>query len=121
MKSWMPAKTATRAQAAQSSKQVIDFDAEGRALWEKLNLDPSNKGGKELSPIDPIYKHPVGGGTIYVGGAKAAKNLKILRDLGISSVVNCTYAVVMKAGGKVKSKKSSKYICSCCSCWSANS
>lgn len=110
MKSWMPAKVATRAQVSTSSKTAIDFDAEGRALWEKLNLDSSNKGGKELSPIDPIFKHPIGGGTIYVGGSRAAKNLKTLRDNNITSVVNCTYALVHKAGGKVRSKKSSKLI-----------
>lgn len=58
---------------------IIDFDAEGRKLWEKLNLDPNSKGSKELASIDALYKHPSGGGTIYVGGASAAKSLKLLK------------------------------------------
>jgi hypothetical protein len=100
--------TGTRTQVKKISKESIDFDAEGRALWAKINLDPLNKGGMEMSPIDPIFRHPIGAGTIYVGGSKAAKNLKLLADLGITSVVNCTLVVVQKADGTVKSKRSSK-------------
>jgi hypothetical protein len=100
--------TGTRTQVKKISKESIDFDAEGRVLWAKINLDPLNKGGIEMSPIDPIFRHPIGAGTIYVGGSKAAKNLKLLTDLGITSVVNCTLVVVQKADGTVKSKRSSK-------------
>jgi len=32
-----------------------------------------------FSSIDPIFKHPSGGGTIYVGNQTAAENLTLLK------------------------------------------
>jgi hypothetical protein len=89
----------------------IDFDAEARALWERLNLDPKTKSGSDhWNPVDPIFRHPNGGGVIYVGNQTAASDIQMLRfvyarntkefindlyilfrKLGITHVVNCTH------------------------------
>lgn len=57
----------------------LDFDAEARALWARLNLDPNGRSTGQWNPLDPIYKHPVGGGVIYVGNQTAAENLTLLK------------------------------------------
>ncbi len=59
--------------------QMLDFDDEARALWERLNLDPNARKFGQWNPIDSIWRHPVGGGTIYVGNQTAAENLTLLR------------------------------------------
>ena len=68
----------------------LDFDEEARKLWERLNLDPESRTGGQWNPTDPIFRHPTGGGTIYVGNQTAAENLPFLQSLGITRVVNCT-------------------------------
>ena len=68
----------------------LDFDEEARKLWERLNLDPESRTGGQWNPTDPIWRHPTGGGTIYVGNQTAAENLPFLQSLGITRVVNCT-------------------------------
>jgi len=69
MEDWMPS----------SHHKVIDFDAEAHKLWKQLNLDHSSqKASKQLANIDAIYKYSTGG-TIYVGGAQAAKTLSLLK------------------------------------------
>mmetsp|Transcript_23966 Transcript_23966/g.24207 ORF Transcript_23966/g.24207 Transcript_23966/m.24207 type:complete len:257 (+) Transcript_23966:67-837(+) len=73
-----------------SSAKNVDFDEEGRALWARLNLDKSLQGGRHWNALDPIWKHPTTGGTIYVGNQSAAENLKMLQSKGITHVVNCT-------------------------------
>lgn len=73
-----------------SNSNSVDFDAEGRALWARLNLDKSAVSGRQWNPLDPIWRHPTTGGTIYVGNQSAAENLRLLQSLGINSVVNCT-------------------------------
>ena len=40
--------------------------------------------------MDPIWRHPEGGGTIYVGNQTAASSIDLLRAHGITHVVNCT-------------------------------
>lgn len=71
---------------------TMDFDEEARNLWTRLNLDPATKKGSDhWNPTDPIWRHPTGGGTIYVGNQTAAQDIGMLRALGITSVVNCTH------------------------------
>jgi protein tyrosine phosphatase len=74
-----------------TTTQMLDFDEEARALWERLNLDPNSRKFGQWNPIDSIWRHPVGGGTIYVGNQTAAENLNLLRTHGITHVVNCTH------------------------------
>lgn len=59
--------------------QMLDFDEEARALWERLNLDPNSRKFGQWNPIDSIWRHPVGGGTIFVGNQTAAENLNLLK------------------------------------------
>eukprot|EP00428_Durinskia_dybowskii_P062393 CAMPEP_0170375190 /NCGR_PEP_ID=MMETSP0117_2-20130122/11029_1 /TAXON_ID=400756 /ORGANISM="Durinskia baltica, Strain CSIRO CS-38" /LENGTH=193 /DNA_ID=CAMNT_0010630249 /DNA_START=141 /DNA_END=722 /DNA_ORIENTATION=- len=70
---------------------MLDFDDEARALWDKLNLDPSSRKAGLWNPLDSIWRHPEGGGTIYVGNQTAAENLTLLKAHGITHVVNCTF------------------------------
>lgn len=58
---------------------VIDFDAEARALWERLNLDPESRTTGQWNALDSIFRHPTGGGIIYVGNQTAAESLTMLR------------------------------------------
>mmetsp|Transcript_21746 Transcript_21746/g.36378 ORF Transcript_21746/g.36378 Transcript_21746/m.36378 type:complete len:199 (-) Transcript_21746:245-841(-) len=69
----------------------LDFDDEARSLWQKLNLDPASHNAGMWNPVDPIWRHPEGGGTIYVGNQTAAESMSILRQHGITHIVNCTY------------------------------
>lgn len=72
-------------------KETIDFDAEGRALLARLNLELNARNNVGLwNPMDPIWRHPTGGGTIYVGNEKAAASLSLLNSCEITRVVNCT-------------------------------
>lgn len=57
----------------------LDFDMEAHALWEKLNLDPTSRKAGLWNPLDSIWKHPEGGGVIYVGNQTAAENLTLLK------------------------------------------
>lgn len=76
-----------------SHHKVIDFDLEAHKLWKQLNLDhESQKTSKQLASIDPIFKYKTGG-TIYVGGAQAAKDLNLLKARKITSIVNTTYEI----------------------------
>ena len=96
-----------------SGRDDLDFDAEARALWARLGIDPNSK-TPGYNDLDPVYKHP-GGGSIYVGEANtskqthsliptdrstyvffntgnqtAASSLAMLESHRISHVVNCT-------------------------------
>lgn len=57
----------------------IDFDAEARALWGRLNLEPNCRATDRWNALDAIYQHPSGGGVIYVGGQMAAESFSTLR------------------------------------------
>lgn len=59
--------------------QNLDFDEEARALWAKLNLDPNTKSSSSWNVTDPIWRHPVGHGTIFVGNQTAAENINVLK------------------------------------------
>lgn len=76
---------------SQQQRRMLDFDAEARNLWARLNLDPMSRPSGQWNPLDSIYRHPTGGGTIYVGNQMAAENLTLLRTHNISHVVNCTF------------------------------
>lgn len=58
---------------------MLDFDDEARALWDRLNLDPTSRKAGLWNPLDSIWRHPEGGGTIYVGNQTAAENLTLLK------------------------------------------
>jgi len=76
---------------ARPSQGIPDFDDEARKLFKKLNLDPDARSGGKWNPVDPIYRHPTRGGTIYVGNQTAAENIQLLNQHGITCVVNCTH------------------------------
>ena len=63
---------------SRSPQEQLDFDEEARKLWTRLNLEPSTKTGCEWNALDAIYRHPTGGGTIYVGNQTAAQEINIL-------------------------------------------
>jgi len=63
----------------------VDFDAEARSLWSRLNLDPDSHRRGQWNPIDPIWRHPRTNGTIYVGNQTAAENLSLLKSVGSNS------------------------------------
>jgi len=69
----------------------LDFDEEARALWARLNLDPSSRVTGQWNATDAIFRHAEGGGIVYVGNAVAAESLSMLTSLGITRVVNCTH------------------------------
>jgi hypothetical protein len=58
---------------------TIDFDAEARMLWERLNLDPKSRQSGHWNALDSIFRHPEGGGIIYVGNQTAAENISLLK------------------------------------------
>ena len=73
-------------------REVLDFDEEGRALWARLNLDgAAGRARGHWNALDSLYRHPVSGGTLFVGNQSAAQNLSLLRSSGITHVVNCTH------------------------------
>ena len=74
-----------------SEEKVIDYDEEGRNLLSKLNLDASARSGGMWNPLDPIWRHPEGGGTIYIGNQSAAENLSLLKSKGITHVSLSSY------------------------------
>jgi hypothetical protein len=41
--------------------QQLDFDAEARALWGRLNLDPTSRTHGHWNALDSIFRHPTGG------------------------------------------------------------
>jgi len=67
---------------------AVDYDAEAHKLWYRLGLEPGGVGGR-YNAMDKIFRHP-SGGTLYVGGERAANNLQLLQSDGVSHVVNCT-------------------------------
>ena len=76
---------------AMGGSSALDFDAEAHKLFARLNIDPSMRSNSLYAATDPIYRHPVGGGTIFVGNQTAAEDLSMLTSLGITRVVNCTH------------------------------
>lgn len=73
---------------------AADYDDEARKLWARLNLDPTKESNNgQYNSLDPIWRHPETGGTIYVGNEVAAKTLGILERHKITHVVNCTDSI----------------------------
>lgn len=69
------------------------YDAEAVALWQRLGIDPTKNNNGPYSPMDAVYKHPTGGGTLYIGNQTAAQNLNMLKGKGVAAVVNCTHGM----------------------------
>ena len=44
----------------------------------------------QWNPLDAIWRHPIGGGTIYAGNQTAASNLSLLHQHEITHIINCT-------------------------------
>ncbi len=63
--------------------QFLDFDEEARKLYATLNIEvkPSANPNdvSKWKHLDPIFRHPTGLGTIYVGNQNVAQNLGTLR------------------------------------------
>jgi protein tyrosine phosphatase len=70
--------------------ETLDFDEEARQLWARLNIDPTSITPGPYNHLDPVWRHPRTGATIFVGNRTAASTLEILRSNGITHVVNCT-------------------------------
>lgn len=62
----------------------LDFDEEAKRLWDRLNLDPTAHSRGKWNPLDPIWRHPDGGGIIYVGNQTAAEDIRLLNRHGIT-------------------------------------
>lgn len=73
--------------------RTTNYDDEARKLWARLNLDPTKDNNGPYNSLDPIWRHPETGGTIYVGNEVAAKSLNILQGHNITHVVNCTDSI----------------------------
>jgi protein tyrosine/serine phosphatase len=74
-----------------SNIKNLNFDDEAYALFKKLNIDPSTKNNSNYNWTDPIWRHPEGGGTIYVGNQPAAESITYLNQINVTHIVNCTY------------------------------
>jgi hypothetical protein len=78
------------ARRPRSQEPASRASMELRQLWKLLNLDPSSVTGDPYSSLDPLWRNPKSGGTFFVGNQMAASNLAMLREHGITHVVNCT-------------------------------
>lgn len=72
---------------------AADFDDEARKLWARLNLDPTKVNNGPHNSLDPLWRHPQSGGTLYVGNEVAARTLSLLQSYSITHVVNCTDSI----------------------------
>lgn len=81
--------------SAHSQEPVkTNYDDEARKLWARLNLDPNTDNGNgAYNSLDPVWRNPETGGTIYVGNEVAAKSLGMLQKHNITHVVNCTDSI----------------------------
>jgi hypothetical protein len=62
----------------------LDFDEEAKRLWDRLNLDPTAHSRGKWNPLDPVWRHPLGGGIIYVGNQTAAEDIRLLNRHGVT-------------------------------------
>eukprot|EP00286_Rhodomonas_abbreviata_P017906 CAMPEP_0181325638 /NCGR_PEP_ID=MMETSP1101-20121128/21044_1 /TAXON_ID=46948 /ORGANISM="Rhodomonas abbreviata, Strain Caron Lab Isolate" /LENGTH=246 /DNA_ID=CAMNT_0023433983 /DNA_START=20 /DNA_END=760 /DNA_ORIENTATION=- len=72
-----------------AAREHLDFDQEARKIFSSLKVDGS-VGRGTYNPCDPIWCHPVSGGTLFVGNHRAASNIDVLDQHGITHVINCT-------------------------------
>mmetsp|Transcript_91153 Transcript_91153/g.174858 ORF Transcript_91153/g.174858 Transcript_91153/m.174858 type:complete len:391 (+) Transcript_91153:57-1229(+) len=75
------------------TRPTTDFDEEARKLWSRLNLDPNMSTGSPYNALDPVWRNPETGGTLYVGNEVAAKSIALLEKHKVSHVVNCTDSI----------------------------
>lgn len=72
----------------------VDFDAEAKALFSRLNLEgtvsATGHSTSVYNHMDAIWRDPATGGTIFVGNQSAAQNKAFLVSNGVTHVVNCT-------------------------------
>lgn len=65
------------------STDHTDFDAEGRILLAKANLESSVTSNRSTpnfwNPCDPIFRHAIGGGIVYVGNQSVAENYRFMK------------------------------------------
>ena len=73
--------------AAARKLDATNFDEEAHKIFRQLNL-PS-KTATPYSNLDPIWKHPSSGGTVYVGNYRAASDRRTLKERNIVAIVNC--------------------------------
>lgn len=57
-------------------------------MLEAVNLG-SSSAPERYSPCDPLWRHPRSGGTLFVGNRMMASNRALLREQGITHIVNC--------------------------------
>lgn len=87
-------------------RKAPDFDEEARKLFKLLNLAPHGAASENSSRIhgyhdlDAVFKHPTSGGVVYIGNQTAASSGNILRENGITHVVNCTSDMPLYFEGK---------------------
>eukprot|EP01064_Diplonema_japonicum_P006881 TRINITY_DN146_c1_g1_i1.p1 TRINITY_DN146_c1_g1~~TRINITY_DN146_c1_g1_i1.p1 ORF type:complete len:211 (+),score=59.27 TRINITY_DN146_c1_g1_i1:51-635(+) len=74
-----------------SRRQVPDYDEEARILFRKLNLPEDGSGvvPGRYNPLDVIWQNKVTGAKVFVGNHTAAADMRMLRENGISHIVNC--------------------------------
>ena len=66
---------------------ATDYDEEARKLFRELNLSPT--AAASYSNLNAIWSHPDGRASVYVGNARAACELRTLRERHIAAIVNC--------------------------------
>lgn len=73
--------------AAARKVEQTNFDDEAHKIFAQLNLQPST--ANQYANLDAIWRHPTGGGTVYVGNYVAASDRLTLDERNITAVVNC--------------------------------
>lgn len=75
----------------------IDYDQAARDLFSKFGLDDVGRAGGSAggmrglyNPLDQIWGDRQTGGKIFVGNQQAAQNAALLKQHGITHVINCT-------------------------------
>jgi len=75
-------------------RSTVDFDAEARKIFKTLGLDASGASSGApvgfYNPLDPIFRDVASGGTIFVGNQQAAQNANMMKNHGVTHIVNCT-------------------------------
>ena len=83
-----------------------DYDEEARKLFAALNLPVSGAASSESSRLhgynnlDAVWKHPTTGAQVFIGNQTASVQRDILRQNGITHIVNCTSDMANAFQGK---------------------
>lgn len=67
----------------------VDFDAAGRQLLARLNLEGAAKEVARYDDLNCVYRDPDTGAGVFIGNAQAASNADTLSLNGIQRIVNC--------------------------------